>query len=291
MKIALISRLVVMPVVLCTLSAAPMMARAQDNGVDGPPKVLVVVREMTKPGREGMMHAKTEGEFAQLARANHVDFHYFAMTSLSGQNRALFFSGYGSMAEWEAVSRKMGMSSAGAAMDRANVADGDQLLESGQSVWIHEPELSMNEHDLKGERYMQISQYFVKPGHVAEWKEMVKLLKEGYAKGVPEASWAMFEQRYGPGGNVYLVVTAMKSLGDVDGMLGSGKALMDALGESGMKKRAELQAECVASWQMNLFAINPGMSNPPEQWVKDEPEFWAPKKMTPMKKEEKKKPM
>jgi hypothetical protein len=47
----------------------------------------------------------------------------------------------------------------------------------------------------------------------------------------------------------------------------------------------------VASWQMNLFAINPGMSNPPEQWVKDEPEFWAPKKMTPMKKEEQKKPM
>lgn len=290
MKSSLISRFVLLPVVLCTMSAAPMVVRAQDNGVNGPPKVLVVVREVVKPGRNGMMHEKTEGAFAQLLRENHVDFHYLAMTSLSGPNRALFLSGFASMAEWEAQEKHMNMNStAAAAMDRLNVADGDLLSEATESVWIRNEDLSMNQHDLKGDRYMQISQYMVKPGHVAEWEELVKLVKEGYAKGVPEASWSMFEQRYGSQGNAYIVVTPLKSLGEVDGMLGSGKAFADAMGESGMKKMGQLEASCVESWQMNLFAFSPKMSNPPEQWVKDEPDFWAPKKMmTPVKKDEKK---
>jgi hypothetical protein len=109
---------------------------------------------------------------------------------------------------------------------------------------------------------------------------------------VPEASWSIFEQRYGPSGNAYIVVTPLKSLGEVDGMLGSGKAFADAMGESGMKKMGQLEASCVESWQMNLFAFSPRMSNPPEQWVKDEPDFWGTKKMMmPMKKDEKKETM
>ncbi len=280
MKIALISRCVFMPVMLCMLSAAPLSLRAQEDGVNGPPKVLVVIREMTKPGRDGAMHTKTEGEFARIVRENHLDIHYFGMTSLSGQNRALFLSGYSSLAEWEAASKSMAKNSAAAAaMDRVNVEDGDLLSEAAQSVWIHDPELSMNEHDLKGDRYMQISQYMVKPGHVAEWEQLVRLVKEGYAKGIPDASWSIFEQRYGPSGNAYVVITPLKSLDEVDGMLSGGKAFMNAMGESGMKKMAELEANCVSSWQMNLFAFSPGMSNPPESWVKAEPDFWAPKKM------------
>lgn len=289
MKISSLSRFVLLPAVLGTLSVAPLVVRAQDDGTAGPPKVLVIVREMVKPGREGMMHEKTEGEFAQLLRENHVDFRYLGLTSLSGPHRALFLSGYASMAEWQAADQRMNTSSAAAAMDRTNVADGDLLSESAQSVWLRQDDLSMNPHDLKGDRYMQISQYFVKPGHVAEWEELVKLVKDGYAKGVPEASWVMFEQRYGPSGNAYLVVTPMKSLDEVDGMLGSSKAFMDAMGENGMKKMGQLEASCVESWQMNLFAFSPKMSNPPEQWVKDEPDYWGPKKaMMPMKKDEKK---
>jgi hypothetical protein len=248
---------------------------------------------MTKPGKSGMLHEKTEGAFVAAIKANHLDIRYLALTSLSGPDRALFLSGYPSLAAWEEERKATDKNAAAAAaLDHANVADGDLLAESAQSVWLRKDELSMNPHDLKGDRYMQISQYFVKPGHVAEWEELVKLVKEGYAKGVPEASWSIFEQRYGPSGNAYIVVTPLKSLGEVDGMLGSGKAFADAMGESGMKKMGQLEASCVESWQMNLFAFSPRMSNPPEQWVKDEPDFWGTKKMMmPMKKDEKKETM
>ncbi len=287
-KISSLSKFVLLPAVLCTMSVAPRVVRAQDDGTAGPPKILVIEREMMKPGKAGMSHEKTEGAYIAAIKANHLNIHYLAMTSQSGPDRALFLSGYPSLAAWE--DEHKGTSAAGAAaLDHANVADGDLLAETAQSVWVRQDELSMNQHDLKGDRYMQISQYFVKPGHVAEWEELVKLVKEGYAKGVPEASWSVFEQRYGPSGNAYIVLTPVKSLSEVDGMLGSGKAFMDAMGESGMKKMGQLEASCVESWQMNLFAFSPRMSNPPEQWVKDEPDYWGPKKaMMPMKKDEKK---
>jgi hypothetical protein len=286
MKTQWMTKLVLTLTILSIASVTPKSVRAQENGLNGPPKVLVVHREMMKPHRGGMMHEKTEGAFVAALRANHVDIHYFAMTSMSGPDRALFFSGYGSMAAWETDEMAIAKHAMAAeAMDHANAADGDLLAETSPSVWLRDDEMSRNPHDLKGARYMQISQYLVKPGHVAEWEELVKVVKEAYAKGVPEASWVIFEERYGANGNAYIVLTSMKSLSEVDGMLGSGKAFADALGEGGMKKLGQLEAACVESWQMNLFSINPKMSNPSEQWVKDDPDFWAPKKTSmPMKK-------
>jgi hypothetical protein len=273
------------------MSVAPMVVRAQDNGVAGPPKVLVVVREMTKPGRGGMMHERTEGAFLQALRANHVDDHYLAMTSMSGPDRALFFSGYASLAEWEAANKSMYANpnpTAADAIDRANVADGDLLSETAQSVWRRDDDLSMNEHGLHGDRYMEIEQFMVKPGRTAEWEELVKLVKDGYQKGIPDASWVTFEQVFGTAGNGYIVIIPLKSLAEVDEHHAGGKAFVDAMGKDGMKKLADLSAACIESQQTNLFAFSPKMSNPPEAWVKDEPDYWGTKKMMPMKKDEKK---
>jgi hypothetical protein len=289
MKIASMCRLVCVPVILCMVSAMPMVVRAQDDGVNGPPKVLVVVREMTKPGRGGMMHERTEGAYIQALKANHVDDHYLAMTSLSGPDRALFFSGYSSFGDWEASVKAMDKNPAGAAaMDHANVADGDLLSETANSAWRREDDLSMNERGLHGDRYMEIEQFKIKPGHTADWEELVKLVKGAYEKGIPDASWVTYEQVFGTAGDGYIVIIPLKSLAEVDEHHMRGKAFMDAMGKDGMKKLDELTAASVESEQTNLFMFSPKMSNPPEQWVKDEPDFWGTKKMMPMKKDEKK---
>jgi hypothetical protein len=277
--------MIFLPMMLCAVSVAPLGMGAQDDGVNGPPKVLVVHREFTKPGKEGAEHERTEGAFIAAMKANKGNIHYFAMSSLTGQNRALFFSGYSSFAAWEQDEVDLEKNPALlAAMDRTNAVDGDLLSMREESVWLRRDDMSRNSGNLKGARYLQISQYLVKPGHVADWERLVKMVTEGYAKGVPEASWTMFEERYGANGDAYIVVTPVKTLGEVDGMLGSGKGFMDAMGEEGMKKMGELEAAAVASWQMNLFAINPKMSNPPDEWVKAEPDYWKPKVMWPVKK-------
>lgn len=288
MKIEMIAKSMVMPMVVSVVvwgaCVVPMALCAQDNGTDGPPKVLVVHREFTKPGKGGMLHEKAESANVQALKANHVDFHYLAMTSLSGADRTLFFAGYASFAEWEAASKRLEANpTIAAAFDRGNVADGDLLSESNQSVWWREDEMSMNPHNLVGDRMMEISQYIVKPGHAAEWDELVKLVMAGYKKGIPDASWSMFHQVFGTSGDAYLVVVPLKSLEEFDARRAHAKEFAEAMGKDGMKKLDELTAACVASSQTNLFAFSPAMSNPPANWVKSEPDYWTPKKVMPMK--------
>jgi hypothetical protein len=97
MKTLSMSRFVFLLVVLGTMSVAPRVVRAQDEGGVKPPKVLVIVREMTKPGKGGTLHEKTESAYVEAIKANHWALHYLALTSLSGPDRALFLRGYASL--------------------------------------------------------------------------------------------------------------------------------------------------------------------------------------------------
>ena len=273
-----------LPLLLCVMGSAPQSMKAQDNGADGPPKVLVIQREYTKPGKGGVLHEKTEGAFIQAMKAGKGDVHYLAMTSMTGPDRALFFSGYSSFAAWEeenkAIGKKAGL---GAALDHANVADGDLLASADASVWMRSDEMSSHPGNLAGARYMEITQYQIKPGHGREWEEAVKLVKEAYTKGVPDMNWAMFSNAYGTSGEAYIVLQPMKSLGEVDHHFAEDKMFLDALGKEGLKKLDELVAASVQMTQTNLFHFNPQMSLPPDAWVQAEPDYWKPKMMAPKK--------
>lgn len=278
MNLNLMSRKIFLPVVLCCASAAPVRMHAQNDTADGPPKVLVIHREFTKPGKDGAQHQKTEGAFIRAVKANHGQLRYLALTSLSGVDRSLFFSGYPTFAAWEEAELNLDKNQAlTEAMDSANSADGDLLASTDKSVWVRRDDLSLNHTRLLGARYMQISTYIVRPGHTKEWEDLIKMTMEGYKKGVPEASWTMWSQRYGNLGNAYLVTTPVKSGNMLDMMAGSTKGFSDAVGEEGMMKLESLRASCVESRQTNLFVIDPKMSIPRDEWVKAEPDFWNPK--------------
>jgi hypothetical protein len=272
-------------VAVCATSVAPLCA--QDDGRDGPPEILVVQREFTKPGRGGLSHDKTEGAFVKAMEAGKGEAYYFAMTSMSGPDRALFFSGYESFADWEATIKKMAKHEAmSAALDRANLADGDLLSSTDASVWRRRADLSMNTHNLVGARYMQIQQYKLKPGHEDEWEALVKLVMDGYKKAIPDASWVMFQQVYGTGGSAFVVIESLKSMGEVDEHFTGGKKFVDAMGKDGLEKLDKMEAACVDETQTNLFAISPRMSRVPEEWKKGDPDFWTPKMEAPVKKVE-----
>src|SRR5947208_5815730 len=99
----------------------------------GPPKVLVIQREMLKPGRAGNTHLKTESAFVQAMTAAKWPTHYFAAESQSGVSRALFFIGYPSFAAWEKDNADQAKNATlTAAFDRASLADGEQLTERSE---------------------------------------------------------------------------------------------------------------------------------------------------------------
>jgi hypothetical protein len=265
-------------VLLCLAGGALAAMHAQDDGSNGPPKVLVIQREFTKPGKEGAQHERTETAFIRALEEGHARQHYLAVVSLSGQPRALFLNGYPSFAAWEEENQSVEKDAVlSAALDHANAADGDLLTETNQSVWMRREDLSLNSGNLDGARYMEITQFLVRPGHMKDWDDLVKRVQEGYRKGVPEANWTVFQQQYGTAANAFLVITPLKTLSEVDHMMTTDKGFTEAMGEEGMKRLRELEATCIESEQTNLFQINPRMSHPPEAWVKADPTFWKPK--------------
>ena len=279
-------RLLVRPLLgLCLAASFVSMAAAQDSSQMSIRKVLQITREYTKPGKAGAIHDKAESAFVQAMSRAKWPTHYLGMTSLSGKQRALFLTQYASLEAWEkdnaAVAKNATLS---AALDRAGVADGELLESMDQGVFIYNEEMSLRpKSDLSQMRYLEVSGYEVRPGKTAEWNEVVKMVKEAYEKSEPEAHWGMFARVYGGSGGTYLVLTSRKSLAEADQGFAASKKFREAMGEDGMKKLNELFGSAVESSHHELFAFNPHMSYPADEWVKADPDFWKPKAMAPAK--------
>ena len=251
--------------------------------------MLLINREYVKPGKNGP-HEKTESAFVAAAKANKAPFYYLGMTSMSGPDRALFFSGYPSFAAIGAENALVDKNAAlGAALDRAMLADGDLLSETDTSMWVRRDDMSKNSGNLLGVRYFELELFKIKPGHDADWDAIVKLVKDAYTKGVPSSTWTMYEQVYGTQGTEFLVITPLKTLADIDANFLNDKKFMEAMGKDGMKKLEDLSAAAIAENQTNLFHFSPKMSVPPPSWIAAEPDYWTPKPPAPARKPEPKK--
>jgi len=254
------------------------IALGQDMNAGGPPKVLTVFREFTKPGKSGTTHEKTESMFVQAMKQAKWPTHYLAVESLSGPSRALFLTGYDSFAGWEkdtlATQKDKALM---AALDHAAAADGELLSETDAAALAYREDYSLRpEVDIAHMRYFEISRFQVKQGHDKDWDEIVKLVTAAYKK-IPDAHWVTYSAVYGFPDTTYIIFNPMKSATEIDKNFAAGKDFEAVMGEEGMKKLSALSAAAIESSQTNLFAFNPRMSYPRDEWVKADPEFWTPK--------------
>ncbi|NYF91252.1 hypothetical protein RBB79_16655 [Tunturiibacter empetritectus] len=277
MKLPMSFRCTVLPLLFFGLAGSVAVTASAQEKTIASQKILTIQREYTKPGKEGAAHEKSEAAFSKAMADAKVTDHYYALTSLSGRPRVLFLSTYPSFAEIEAERKKVnGNASLSAELDRANEADGDLLAETNSSMWIRRDDMSLNQGYRVGARYEELTQFVVRPGHMGEWTELVKLVIGAYKKGVPDAHWGTYEMVYG-GGSTFLVITTLRSGEEIDSNFAKDPKFIEALGPEGLKRLEALEASCVESRQSNLFRIAPTMSYPPEQLVQAEPDFWTPK--------------
>jgi hypothetical protein len=235
-------------------------------------KLLVISREYTKPGKDGAPHQAVEGAYPKALAAGKVPNHYYAVVSLSGPPRVLFFHGYDSYAEW--ADQRQGTDPAlASALARTTAADGDLLSSKDYSVWAKRDDLSLNPGFRVGARVEVIIEYRVRPGHAEEFEDLVKLYTQGY-EGVSGMHWGTYEEIYGSPGNTFLVIITHKAAAELDAEDENDKKFADALGADGLKKLAALEASCLESKHADLFSIDPKMSYPNEKMLKADPEFW-----------------
>jgi hypothetical protein len=248
---------------------------------DGPPNVLVFQREYLKPGKGGMLHERSESAFVRAFADAKYPTHYFALDSMSGPSRALFFIPYDSFAAWEKDNANQRANKAlSAAIDHAQLMDGDLLTSFDSGAATLRPDLSLNKDQILGTRYFEITTFVVKPGHEHEFEELARIYIDGFRKVAPEAHWDCFEVMYGtitpgiPAGSTFVVMNLMKSLAEVDKGAADFKKFADEEGAGGMKKISELSAASIETTSTSLFEINPRMSYPPQEWIDKDPTFW-----------------
>jgi len=260
---------------LCIGTATVAVAQENAAGKDMPPKVLVINREVLKPGKGGSPHERTESAFVRAMAAAKSSAHYLGMDALSGPSRALFFTGYDSFAAWEseATSEQKNVALS-AALDRAAVADGDLLQSYETSVFVLRDDFSLNPGtDLAHDRYFEIGVFHVKPGHDEDWGTIMKLVKDAYAK-IPDVQWAMYERAYGGSEGYFIYITPLKTAAEIDRNFANGPKFVEAIGKDGMKTLNSLMSESVDEAEINLFALNPAISYVGPEMIKADPTFW-----------------
>jgi len=264
---------------LVFLAVGTEIAVAQEkSGAMPPPKILVIGREYTKPGKAGAAHEKTESAFVQAMKKAKWPTHYLAVESLSGKSRALFLTGYDSFAQWE-KDQADGQKNAAFTADiaRAWATDGEMLSDTDGGTFQFSEEYSLRPNvDIAHMRYFEIGRFTLRPGHDGDWSEIMKLVKGAYEK-IPDAHWAMYREVYGNTNDAYIYFVPMKSGEEIDRGLAEGPEFVAAIGADGLKKLGELSAAAIQETATNLFAFNPKMSYPRDEWVKADPDFWAPK--------------
>jgi hypothetical protein len=254
------------------------VSQAQETMMS-PPKVLSVTREMIKPGK-GAVHEKWEAGWPRAFAKAKWPVHYLAVASLTGQPRALFMTGYDSLAAWEKDAAAQEKNTALSA-EQAALADkdGEYLTEIRNAVFLYMPELSYHpDLAVAGARYFRIYNITVKPGHDDHFVEARKVALAAHEKANLPDHFAVFHAIAGGPTTQYLIFIPMKSLAEVDEFpTVHGKAYKEALGEEGQKKLAEFDSQGVESSESQIFAFSPKMSYPPKEWVAADPDFWAPK--------------
>jgi hypothetical protein len=252
-------------------------ARAQGAGVMPPPKVAVIDIEWLKPGKGGSAHQKSESAFVQAAEKAKSSQHYVALQALSGPPRSLFLFSYDSFAALEKERQEeTANTSLSADIDQAYAADGELLSSMARNIFTLRDDL-MHESGvaIATMRYMQITRVTVRPGHQGEWEEYLKMLRSNLDKVEPGRHIALYQSAYGwENGGIWLLITPMKSLSEVDEADANAAKFREAMGDTNMKHYRELAAAAVESSQRNLYAFDPAMSYVSDEMMSADPTFW-----------------
>jgi hypothetical protein len=280
-------KILIAALAVSSLAVAAPALRAQDQSASTmptPPKVLVIVREDVKLSKEAD-HEKNEAAYAQALIAAKAPQRYLAVEAVTGPDVALFFNGYDSFAEADKGHAFIHDHPAlRAEVDRINDKDTDYVTEAAVSLATYNEKWSYNPNVNVGEnRFFEIETIHLRVGHRKEFEDLVNVYKEAAAKAGIKDSYIFFEVQYGGPTDTVLVFTPKKSFADLDGEMATGEAFDAALGESGQKHLAQLADESIASDRIDLYAFSPEMSIPPDDWVKENPDYWKPKPMAGMK--------
>jgi hypothetical protein len=257
---------------LTVVSAAPLVA--QMTGSQPPPPVLLIQRELVKPGK-GPAHNQWESGWpAAFAKANYPT-NYIGMNALSGINEAWFLIGYPSFDALEKDNARMDAdASLGAELRRLYTGESD-FVESTRAVMAaYIPGISHNPNvDLSKMRYFEVITYTMRPGHDGDFLRAAGMVRDGFTKAGIDVPWATYHVVSGAPAGTYYVFLPFRSLAAMDKGASNWAAMTTALGAEQTGALGKLITDGVATEQSQIFSMNPKMSYVSKEMKAADP-FW-----------------
>ena len=266
-------------IALLSSQMASQMA-AQIQGAAPAPKVLMVVREQIKEGREAA-HAKAEEAWPRIFSKGNVTTHYVGMTAESGPSEAWFLEPYDSFGGMEKARGEIEQSPLAADLEVANVQDGELRTGSRTLLAVYRGDLSFHPAEAMSSlpkcRHMGVIVLRIKYGHDADLAQIAKLLIDGDEKSNSDQPVLTYQAISGGPSGTYLIFSPMDSLAHMDAAPARLAAARQAMGERNRQRLDALALEVLQSSESLLFAFNPRMSYVSKEFAAGDPEFWNPK--------------
>jgi hypothetical protein len=269
---------------VCLLVSLAAAAAAQTAG---PPKVFLFEREEIRPGKFDE-HLRESNNFARTLayakKAGQTSYVRLGMSPMAGNYNEVFYAyPFNSLEQWAQAERDMErwMTTPGpvkAFYDAASgpPRQGEDLHASERSmVAVYNPTLSYNPRlSLAKARYVSVSTFRIRVGHFGDFMRATAMYVEAAKKLKGERHWAAYEVVGGANDNTIMMLSSMEALSELDSQLADDPEFVKALGEK-MDDFQKLASAAVESITTTIYEINPKMSNPPDEFVAADPQFWS----------------
>ena len=259
-------------IVFC-LTLFNVVAIAQDDTMQGPPKVLMLIREQVKPGRAAA-HTMNEAAWTAGVKQAHYDTAALGMNSVTGESESWFLIGYPSFEAMEKDGEKMDKD---ATIRHVNETYGpkeaDLISDSRTMTLRYRPEMSYQPNVNVGE-YKYFSVAIVRFRLGEDVGAFFKALDGAREKANVDTHSAVYSVTSGAPSGTYITFTPMKSMAKMDEP--PNEALAAAQKEMGW---SDMVSKAIMNVEFRLFAFSPRMSIPSKEMIAADPGYWNPKPM------------
>jgi hypothetical protein len=262
---------------LRVFSAGLLMSGASlIHAQSAPPNILRIFREDIKSGK-GAAHEKVESAYARaFNKAGYPS--YIGMDNLTGTSQAWFLESYDSYESMGKAVQLAATEPLKSTVAQLDAQDGELRTGERGMIAVLQKDASYlpGQSNLAKARFVQINTVRVRPGHVADFTEMRKLLNAAFEKSGNKQRRAVYSVSSGSPAGTYLILGVMDSLKAMDPPA-SAMSMANAFGADNLARYNKLQAEIVVSSESTLFTVNPKLSNPAKEFIAADPDFWTPK--------------
>lgn len=265
------------------VASLPLLAQ------EGPPKVLLIVREEIKPGMM-LTHGRHSAEYASIFAKLQTPNERIALIPVAGnENEVIYLNAAQSFAEIEKINKDTDkkMAAVNASMqsqiDRLNKEAPDLHSAMRDMLAVYRPEMSFNPGvNISQMRYFSVTTIRIRPGHDAQYLDYVqKLVNVARGKAKVNLHLAVFQIISGAPTGTYLAFRPMKSLSELDEAV--GPKVRAAMSDDQKKDADKAVGEAVMSSEVSTYAFEPHMSFVSDEFAAGDKDFWHPRMETAVK--------